>query len=74
MFAHGPFAVRLIFSANFGIHVFDDQKHVMLWRLFVVKCSHQFSLTVKVICRRVTQNDGKLAAFGVEACSDHVYH
>ena len=30
MFAHGPFTVGIV-SANFGIHVTDDQKHVMLW-------------------------------------------
>ena len=71
MFAHGSFAVG-VFRTNFGIHVSDDQKHVMLWnfgdcllQLFVPVF---LVLFVRFIGWDVTQNDCKLALFGVEAC------
>ena len=71
MFAHGSFAVG-VFRTNFDIHVSDDQKHVMLWhfgdcllQLFVPVF---LVLYVRIIGWGVTQNDCKLAVFGVEAC------
>ena len=71
MFAHGSFAVG-VFRTNFGIHVSDDQKHVMLWhfgdcllQLFVPVF---LVLPVRFIGWGITQNDCKLAVFGVEAC------
>ena len=77
MFAHGPFTVT-VFSANFGIIVSDDQKHVMLVMLWHFDdCLLQLFIPVflvlfdRFIGWGVTQNDGKLAVFGVEACFDH---
>ena len=68
MFAHGSFAVGVI-RTNFGIHVSDDQNHVMLWHFG--DCLLQLFVTVflilfvRFIGWGVTQNDCKLAVFEV---------
>ena len=60
------------FQNQLCIHVSDDQKHVMLWH--IGDCLLQLFvpvflvLYVRFIGWGVTQNDCKLAVFGVEAC------
>ena len=73
LFIHGPFTVR-VYSANFGVHVSDDQKHVTLWHFD--DCLLQLFISVilvlfdRFIGWGVTQNYGKLAVFSVEVCFD----